>query len=57
MRILGFNAEATAVAFVAFMGQLYPDRLLTVAKPRGNEQWRVAISERPTGRFLHFYCG
>jgi hypothetical protein len=57
MRVLSFTAEETAVAFVAFMGQLYPNRLLAVVRPHGSEQWRVAISDGATGRFLHFYCG
>jgi hypothetical protein len=57
MPVLGFSAEATAVAFVAFMAQIYPDRLLAVVRPRGSQQWRVAISDKATGRFLHFYRG
>ena len=57
MRVLGFTAEATAAAFVAFMGQLYPDLMLAVVLPPGSRQWRVAISDKATGKFLHFYCG
>jgi hypothetical protein len=57
MRVLSFTAEATAAAFVAFMGQLYPDLTLAVVRPRGSWQWRVAISDKATGKFVHFYCG
>jgi len=32
MRVPGFTAEATAAAFVAFMGQLYPDLMLAVVR-------------------------
>jgi hypothetical protein len=57
MRVLGFTDEATANAFVAFMSQLHPHRLLAVVRPRGSQPWLIAISDKATGRFLHFYCG
>ena len=57
MRVLGFTAEATAAAFVAFVGQLYPDLMLVVVQPLGSRQWRVAISDKATGKFMHFYHG